>query len=445
MRLSNRLLPLLTVLTVVLSQHGVPSFLLRKSARDTLLASVKLKHDVFRFLMARPEMWPILTGGTKLTTNSDSKIWSELGLSPTEMIEELGFPAETHQVTTEDGYVLTMHRIPHGSNLNGTAGGVPVLIQHGLLSSSADWLSVGEKSIAFMLADAGYDVWLGNIRGNTYSREHTDPDISEESYWNYSFDHHGKHDVPTMTNYILETTGYSKLFYIGHSQGTLMFWVSMDHHGQEFADKFYGMFALAPVAQLIHMKSPMKLLYPFVEEIEDTMTSNGIYSFLASKDDLSGVCGQPEAAALCKYGIFLVCGWNEEQFDEDAFDYIIENVPSGTSLRNMVHLSQSFGRPGLHKYDFGTLGNLEEYGQEEPPPYDLSKVTVPVYFIYSENDWLTDVLDVQWLAGQLPNIVKETYIPGLFTHLDFIWAKDLDLLLNNEIIADMNLALGNAA
>lgn len=41
--------------------------------------------------------------------------------------------------------------------------------------------------IAFRLADLGYDVWLGNARGNTYSAKHTTLDTSGATYWKFSF------------------------------------------------------------------------------------------------------------------------------------------------------------------------------------------------------------------------------------------------------------------
>jgi len=37
----------------------------------------------------------------------------------------------------------------------------------------------------FILADAGYDVWLANARGNTYSRKHVAIDPSEPRFWEY--------------------------------------------------------------------------------------------------------------------------------------------------------------------------------------------------------------------------------------------------------------------
>jgi hypothetical protein len=36
-------------------------------------------------------------------------------------------------------------------------------------------------------------------------------------------------------------------------------------------------------------------------------------------------------------------------------------------------------------YDFGWWRNYARYGQIRPPPYDLSKVTCPVYLFYGEN------------------------------------------------------------
>ena len=69
---------------------------------------------------------------------------------------------------------------------------------------------------------------MGNFRGNTYSREHTVLNPAREKFWQFSFDQMGHHDLPTMLNYVLDLTKKTKLTYIGHSMGTMAFWIMMN-------------------------------------------------------------------------------------------------------------------------------------------------------------------------------------------------------------------------
>lgn len=80
-----------------------------------------------------------------------------------------------------------MYRIPYGKDGNNETGKPAVLLMHGLLGGAEDWVVTGpEHGLAFLLADAGYDVWLGSARGTTHSRKHEslDPNLSSE-YWQF--------------------------------------------------------------------------------------------------------------------------------------------------------------------------------------------------------------------------------------------------------------------
>lgn len=63
--------------------------------------------------------------------------------------------------------------------------------------------------LAFLLADEGYDVWLGNARGNSWSREHINYTTQDSGFWQFSWHEIGTIDIPTTIDYVLEQTGVS--------------------------------------------------------------------------------------------------------------------------------------------------------------------------------------------------------------------------------------------
>ena len=102
--------------------------------------------------------------------------------------DELGLNFEYHNVTTEDGYILEMHRV-FSANFTAEIDRPVVFCQHGVLSSSEGWIARKEEGAAYIFANAGYDVWLGNNRGNHFSRKHAtlDPKKDKAKFFDYSF------------------------------------------------------------------------------------------------------------------------------------------------------------------------------------------------------------------------------------------------------------------
>jgi len=64
------------------------------------------------------------------------------------LIQKYGYPVEEHTVKTEDGYLLTHFRIPHGRAGASARRRGPVILQHGMASASDTWILMGpERSL----------------------------------------------------------------------------------------------------------------------------------------------------------------------------------------------------------------------------------------------------------------------------------------------------------
>ena len=107
-----------------------------------------------------------------------------------------GYPLEEHSVTTEDGYVLQMHRIPRRTSMD------VVFFQHGVLDTSLGWVANGVGgSVAFTAFDEGFDVWLGNTRSNP-PRVNVNPGVRGAKYWRWSANELAIMDLKAQFDYI---------------------------------------------------------------------------------------------------------------------------------------------------------------------------------------------------------------------------------------------------
>lgn len=91
----------------------------------------------------------------------------------------------------------------------------------------------------------------------------------------------------------------------------------------------------------------------------------------------------------------------------------------------------------FRKYDFGKEKNIQKYGFEEAPLYDVDKLMdfdIEKYLYIGDKDYLANLDDFQYLLEKLPKNSTSTHIIEDYAHLDYVWATDSPQLIYNQII-----------
>ncbi|NWY05842.1 LIPK Lipase, partial [Nothoprocta ornata] len=350
-----------------------------------------------------------------------------------EMISFWGYPSEEYDVVTEDGYILQINRIPHGRGNAENQGPKPVaFLQHGLLGEGSIWVTnLANNSLGFILADAGYDVWIGNSRGNTWCKRHLTLSPMREEFWAFSFDEMAKYDLPAMLSFIEQKTRQKQLYYIGHSQGTTIAFVAFSTL-PELAQKIKLYIALAPVAAAKFVRSPLKKLALFSDYGLKAMF--GTTEFMPHTSFLELLMGKLcPYSKTCRNFLFTFFGFNWSNVNMSRIDVYAAHAPAGTSVQNLIHWVQGIQSGTLKAFDGGSIYNNLRYSQVAPPLYDVKNMNVPTAIWNGETDCLSDPRAVALLLPQIPNLVYHKLIPG-WNHLDFLLNLNVTEVLYKEII-----------
>lgn len=127
-----------------------------------------------------------------------------------------------------------------------------VFLLHGHLDSSDGWIANGERSVPFILAEAGYDVYMGNSRGNKYSTSHVRYNSrTDTAYWDGCIpDNQAKYDVPAFMEKIKELSNVENLTVLSHSMGARSMILNLELDPEYFGKNINYLVLLSPFTQL---------------------------------------------------------------------------------------------------------------------------------------------------------------------------------------------------
>ena len=336
-------------------------------------------------------------------------------------IKSMGYKLEEHEVITEDGYKLTLWHIIQNKSVDKNK---VVYFQPGFLCTAWVFFQLGKYSLPFMLTDLGYDVWIGNNRGTIFSLDHIskDPEDWNGDYWDFNMDDYVVYDLPASITYVRQTTGANKIDYIGHSQGTTIFYMLYMHapaYIEYSINKFISLGSVPNIAYTNFL--PINILDKIYGLLEMSQPlTKAVFFGVGQRKLLSNIC--KTTPNICKVAFEAAASLtptNRIRY-ETLFPFLFY-YPAGTSSDTLLHWSQ------IHQHKKLVYFNPEYSKNKEVYEYDIDVIKnwkIKAFIQRTDCDTFSSYDDVTELYDTIKNKDLITLVDTpLYGHTDDLAAE----------------------
>ena len=358
--------------------------------------------------------------------------------------------------------------LEHGGTIDPTAYVIASSIQH----YPEPWprhpvdgpITSWNRSLAFVLANNGFDVWLAETRGSSDENrrhiknramqtmmsgansaknmtlgENMAEIMHQRDYWAFSQDDIIEHELKSHIDLVLSRTGAKTLSLMTFSLSTPTS-LSFFSIRPDYAQKINALVSMAPIVS----GEGTNLLVKWILQKACPMVPNKVGTLMLSDMILSKPIRnmvllisriKPVRYSLVKAITTLLMGPSAKYqtlLDLNVMGHLLKKL----SFKEVKQLCQQTKHNKLQKFDYGRLRNRLIYGTPEPPVYDLSDLKIKDWIIVAGAN---DKLSTPEVIDHLMKIVHpkpSAYIvaPGL-NHLDLIAGFENDRYVNLPILA----------
>ncbi|KAK9450877.1 Alpha/Beta hydrolase protein [Limtongia smithiae] len=339
-----------------------------------------------------------------------------------------GHEVEEHVVRTADGYVLGLHRVlAKGETIEQRrrqqVQRPVVYLHHGLLMDSEIWTCVTDarRSLPLVLVEAGYDVWVGNNRGNKYSKKHVLMSSADAAFWDFSMDELAMYDIPDTIEYVLDATGAGDLAYIGFSQGSAQAFGALALY-PALNRKVRVFVALAPAL------APHGLRFGLVDALVKASPglmylTFGRRAILSSAVFWQSIMYPPLFVRLIDSALALLFEWRGRNMSMHQKIAAYAHLYSFTSVKTVVHWFQIMRHSCFQMFDDDVNSPVRMYGTAfyRVAQFPTRNIRTPIYLVYGTADSL---VDIDAMRAALPPSTVAVPVAG-HEHLDIVWGDEV--------------------